>query len=153
MMSSRSFSGIWSRNAFISVVLPDPVPPLMMPFFFLPISSTTVSRTCFGILPDSISSSEVYQRLNFRMVKRRAIDGRWRSHNGDTGAVRQAGIEDWILGRKVLAQNPRNPLDRGLQPVVRIRLGQRDMLHDPGPIRVHAGCPIDHQVRDGRVEQ
>ena len=38
-------SGIWSRNAFIRVVLPEPVPPLMMPFFFLPISSTTVSRT------------------------------------------------------------------------------------------------------------
>ena len=50
------------------VVLPEPVPPLMIPFFFLPISSTTVSRTCAGILPDSISSSDVYQRLNFRMV-------------------------------------------------------------------------------------
>ena len=67
-MSSRSVSGMWSRNAFIRVVLPEPVPPLMMPFFFLPMRSTTVSRTWRGILPDSISSSELYQRLNFRIV-------------------------------------------------------------------------------------
>lgn len=40
----------------------------MIPFFLRPIISTTRSRTSRGRLPDAINSSDVYQRLNFRMV-------------------------------------------------------------------------------------
>jgi len=44
----------------------------------------------------------------------RPVDRRWRSDNGDARAIRQTGIEDWILGGKVLAQDARNALDRCL---------------------------------------
>jgi len=47
-------------------------------------------------------------------VANRPVDGRWRSNYGDTGAVRQPGIQDRILGREALAQNPRYALDRRL---------------------------------------
>ena len=45
------------------------------------------------------------------------------------GAVWQASIEDWVLGRQVLSENPRDSLDRCLQAIIRIWNGQRNVLH------------------------
>jgi len=40
-----------------------------------------------------------------------AVDGRWCPNHRYAGAVREARIQDRILGRKVLAQNPGDALD------------------------------------------
>ena len=68
--------------------------------------------------------------------QRRAMNGRWSADDGDTGAIGKAGIQDRILAREVLSQEPCDALNRRLQPVVRVRGRQRDMLNDPSTIYV-----------------
>jgi len=67
--------------------------------------------------------------------------------------IRQAGIQDRILGCEILAQNPGDALDGRLEPLIGYTGGQRNVLHHSATVGVDARRAVDHQVRDRRVEQ
>jgi hypothetical protein len=79
------------------------------------------------------------------------MNGGWSADDGDTGAIGKTRIQDWILAREVLSEEPCDALNRRLQPVVRVRGRQRDMLNNPSTICVDTRGSINHQVRDGWV--
>ena len=89
--------------------------------------------------------------VEFADGQRWAVDRRRSTDDCDTGAVRQARIENWILAGKVLSEYAGDALNRGLQTVVRVRGCERYMLHNPSTICVDSRGSINHQVRDGRV--
>ena len=153
MTTSRSCWGTWSRNAFIKVVFPEPVPPLMMPFFR---SVMKLDDLVPNVLRQAARSNQLIggvPAVEFADGEGRPIDGRWSADDCHTRAVRQACIQDRILGREVLSKDARDTLNRRLQPVVRVWRRERDMLDHAVPIRVDAGGAVNHQVGDGRVEQ
>ncbi len=55
--------------------------------------------------------------------------------------------------RKILPENTRHTFDGCGQPLVGVRLGQRDPLNDTTTLRIHAADAVNHQIGDGWIEQ
>ena len=81
------------------------------------------------------------------------MDRRRRTDNGNARTIGKARVEDWVLRRKVLAENASHTFNRCCQPLVCVWLGQGDVFGDAASIRVDPAGPIDHQVRDRGVQQ
>src|SRR6201998_829278 len=67
----------------------------------------------------------------------RAADRRGSANDGDTGAVRQPGIENGILARQVLPQDARYTLNGRLQAFIAVRRCQSDLLDAAAAVRVN----------------
>ena len=99
-------SGMWSRKAFIKVVLPGARSATDDSVFLL---ADQLHNGIPNMLRHTAGVNQLIRRVpavELADGQRWPIDRRRRSDNGHAGAVWQPSIEDRILGREVLAQNP-----------------------------------------------
>jgi hypothetical protein len=118
----------------------------MMPFLRRAISPRTASLYTHIQTARCDQFIGAVPAIEFADSKCRAIDGRRRTDDGNTRAIRQACVKDGILTGQILAENSRHALDGGLEAVVAVRRGERNMLHHAAAIRKDSGRPINHQV-------